>query len=33
VPFGKLWYHYSMRRLRENPNIAGHIIKNLFVRD
>ncbi|NOR37095.1 MAG: proline dehydrogenase [Woeseiaceae bacterium] len=33
VPFGKLWYHYSMRRLRENPNIAGHIIKNLFVRN
>ena len=33
VPFGKLWYHYSMRRLRENPNIAGHIVKNLFVRD
>jgi len=33
VPFGELWYHYSMRRLRENPNIAGHIIKNLFVRD
>jgi proline dehydrogenase len=33
VPFGELWYHYSMRRLRENPNIAGHIIKNLFVRN
>jgi proline dehydrogenase len=33
VPFGKLWYHYSMRRLRENPNIAGHIVRNLFVRD
>jgi proline dehydrogenase len=32
VPFGELWYHYSMRRLRENPHIAGHIIKNLFVR-
>ncbi len=33
VPFGELWYQYSMRRLRENPNIAGHIIKNLFVRN
>lgn len=33
VPFGELWYHYSIRRLRENPNIAGHIIKNLFVRN
>ena len=32
VPFGELWYSYSMRRLRENPNIAGHIIGNLFQR-
>jgi proline dehydrogenase len=32
VPFGELWYNYSLRRLRENPGIAGHIIKNLFVR-
>ena len=32
VPFGELWYSYSMRRLRENPNIAGHIIKGLFRR-
>lgn len=31
VPFGELWYDYSMRRLRENPNIAGHIIRNLFT--
>jgi proline dehydrogenase len=32
VPFGQLWYNYSVRRLRENPNIAGHIVKNLFSR-
>ena len=32
VPFGELWYNYSVRRLRENPNIAGHIIRNLFSR-
>ena len=32
VPFGELWYAYSMRRLRENPNIAGHIVGNLFSR-
>ncbi len=32
VPFGKLWFAYSMRRLRENPHIAGHIIRNLFRR-
>jgi len=32
VPFGELWYAYSLRRLRENPNIAGHIFRNLFSR-
>jgi len=26
VPFGKHWYAYSMRRLKENPNIARSII-------
>ena len=30
VPFGPDWYNYSIRRLKENPNIAGYIIKNLF---
>lgn len=30
VPFGPDWYDYSIRRLKENPNIAGYIIKNLF---
>jgi proline dehydrogenase len=25
VPFGKHWYSYSMRRLQENPKIAGYI--------
>ena len=32
VPFGELWYNYSLRRLRENPGIVGHIISNLFTR-
>ena len=32
VPYGELWYAYSLRRLRENPNIAGHIVRNLFSR-
>jgi proline dehydrogenase len=31
VPFGELWYAYSLRRLRENPNVAGHILRNLFT--
>ena len=25
VPFGKHWYQYSLRRLQENPRIAGYI--------
>ena len=31
VPFGEDWYRYSMRRLQENPNIAGHIVKEFFA--
>jgi proline dehydrogenase len=25
VPFGRQWYEYSMRRLQENPRIAGQV--------
>lgn len=32
VPFGKQWHAYSMRRLKENPQIAGYILQNLFSR-
>jgi proline dehydrogenase len=32
VPFGERWYDYSMRRLRENPQIAAHLVRNLFTR-
>jgi len=32
VPFGKEWFGYSTRRLKENPRIATHIIKALFIR-
>jgi proline dehydrogenase len=32
VPFGERWFAYSVRRLRENPKIAGHIVRNLFSR-
>jgi proline dehydrogenase len=32
VPFGKEWFNYSTRRLKENPKIAGHIIRALFFR-
>jgi proline dehydrogenase len=32
VPYGPQWYSYSTRRLRENPQIAGYVIKALFNR-
>ena len=32
VSFGRLWYNYSMRRLRENPGMVGHIVKNFVTR-
>jgi proline dehydrogenase len=30
VPFGKDWYAYSTRRLKENPQMAGQIFRNIF---
>ena len=32
VPFGSAWYGYSTRRLKENPQIAGYVVKSLFSR-
>ena len=32
VPFGKDWFGYSTRRLKENPKMASHIIKAIFIR-
>ncbi len=32
VPFGKDWFGYSTRRLKENPQITSYIIKALFNR-
>ena len=32
VPFGKDWFGYSTRRLKENPKMAAHIVKALFFR-
>jgi proline dehydrogenase len=32
VPFGKHWFNYSTRRLKENPKMAQQIIKALFIR-
>jgi proline dehydrogenase len=33
VPFGKDWYGYSIRRLKENPAVAGHVFRALFTGD
>ncbi len=30
VPFGAHWHAYSLRRLKENPNIAGHIVRDVL---
>lgn len=32
VPYGEAWYGYSTRRLRENPKMAGHVVKAMFRR-
>ena len=32
VPFGKQWFGYSTRRLKENPKMAATIIKAIFIR-
>ncbi|MCB0711267.1 MAG: proline dehydrogenase family protein [Ignavibacteriae bacterium] len=33
VPFGEDWYGYSIRRLKENPAVAGHVLKAIFTGD
>ncbi len=30
VPFGKDWYAYSTRRLKENPKMAGYVFKEIL---
>jgi proline dehydrogenase len=30
VPYGAAWHGYSVRRLRENPAIAGHVMKAML---
>jgi proline dehydrogenase len=33
VPFGANWYAYSLRRLKENPRIAGYVLSNMMPRN
>ena len=30
VPYGAQWYAYSVRRLKENPRIAGYVFQNIL---
>ena len=30
IPFGRDWYPYSMRRLRENPTVAHHVTRAML---
>ena len=32
VPFGEQWYEYSLRRLQENPKIAGYVAAGTVAR-
>ncbi|HXH27566.1 MAG TPA: proline dehydrogenase family protein [Candidatus Polarisedimenticolia bacterium] len=32
VPYGANWYAYSLRRLKENPRLAGYVMKSLWGR-
>lgn len=31
VPFGAEWANYSIRRLKENPDIIGHVLRKMFT--
>ncbi|HVR06551.1 MAG TPA: proline dehydrogenase family protein, partial [Thermoanaerobaculia bacterium] len=31
VPYGQDWYPYSIRRLRENPEVARHVLRALLA--
>jgi proline dehydrogenase len=32
VPYGRQWYEYSLRRLQENPRIAGYVARDTLRR-
>jgi proline dehydrogenase len=31
VPYGRQWYEYSLRRLQENPKVAGYVAKDVLA--
>jgi proline dehydrogenase len=32
VPYGRQWYEYSLRRLQENPKVAGYVARDVIGR-
>ena len=32
VPYGEQWYEYSLRRLQENPKVAGYVARDVLGR-
>ena len=32
VPYGRDWYEYSLRRLQENPKVAGYVARDVLAR-
>jgi proline dehydrogenase len=32
VPYGRRWYEYSLRRLQENPRVAGYVARDVVAR-
>ena len=32
VPYGEQWYEYALRRLQENPKVAGYVAKDMLSR-
>jgi proline dehydrogenase len=32
VPYGRKWYEYSLRRLQENPKMAGYVARDILGR-
>lgn len=33
IPFGTHWYNYSIRRFKENPQMAGYVFKSIIGRN
>ena len=32
MPYGEQWYEYALRRLQENPKVAGYVARDMLGR-